>query len=175
VPFPNKEQRQANRQAYKEGQGQLKSERGRVIAKFSPGLTSIKLYANGNIVSSMHGAGSAIGAVAKVDQSGAKHVIRDTRQSYLTIEGPHVSIAAKLGSNSGFVVTAARKFAAAVNQWSQSHAGSSAAGPARLAPAPAEASNDTLGQLERLVKLRDSGALTEEEFLSQKARLLDGG
>lgn len=171
MPFPNKEQRRANRQAYKEKQEQLKGERGKVIAKFSPGMTSIKLHTNGDIVSSTHGAGSAIGAVAKVEQSGAKHVIRDTRQSYLTIEGPHVSIAAKLASNSGLVVTSARKFAAAVNQWSQSHASSTPAGLA----APAGPSNDTLGQLERLARLRDSGALTEEEFLSQKAKLLNGG
>jgi hypothetical protein len=168
VPFPNKEQRQANRQAHKATQEQLNSERGKAIAKFSPGLTSIKLYANGDIVSSTHGSGSAVAAIAKVDQSGAKHVIRDTRQSYLTIEGPHVSIAAKLGSNSGLVVTAARKFAAAVNQWSQSHADS----PAPSAPAPSVTSSDALERLERLAKLRDSGALTEAEFLSQKAKVL---
>jgi hypothetical protein len=36
---------------------------------------------------------------------------------------------------------------------------------------PAE---DAVGQLERLVKLRDSGALTQEEFEQQKARILSG-
>lgn len=35
--------------------------------------------------------------------------------------------------------------------------------------------DDTVAQLERLVRLRDSGALTEGEFQSQKARLLAGG
>lgn len=79
----------------------------------------------------MHGTGSAIGAVARVDRSGAKHVIRDTRQSYLTIEGPNVSIAANIASNSGLVVTSARKLAVAVNQWSQSHVATTPA------PAPA--------------------------------------
>ena len=36
---------------------------------------------------------------------------------------------------------------------------------------PAE---DRLEQLERLVKLRDSGALTQEEFEQQKAEILGG-
>lgn len=69
MPFPNKEQRRANRQAHKERQQQLKAGRGKVIAKFSPGATAIRLFANGEIVSTMHGSGSAKGAVAKVDQS----------------------------------------------------------------------------------------------------------
>jgi hypothetical protein len=34
--------------------------------------------------------------------------------------------------------------------------------------------DDRLAQLERLAKLRDSGALTETEFQTEKARLLSG-
>jgi hypothetical protein len=36
-------------------------------------------------------------------------------------------------------------------------------------------SGDTVGQLERLAKLRESGALSEEEFIAAKAKLLAGG
>ena len=42
-------------------------------------------------------------------------------------------------------------------------------------PAPAPAATDTsdvIAQLEKLGRLRDSGVLTEEEFATQKARLL---
>lgn len=170
MPFPNKGQRRANRQAYKEKQGQLQAQRGKVIAKFSPGVTAIRLFANGDIVSSMHSSGSAIGAVAKVDQAGSQRIFRDTRQSYLTIEGPHISLAAKLASNSGVTVKSARQFAAAVNQWSQSHAGPAAGSP----PAPiAGNSSNTLERLERLGKLRESGVLTEEEFAAQKSAILN--
>jgi len=35
--------------------------------------------------------------------------------------------------------------------------------------------DDTLSQLERLASLRDSGALTDEEFEQQKRRILGGG
>jgi len=40
------------------------------------------------------------------------------------------------------------------------------------APAPAAAAPDPIGQLTQLAALRDSGALTEAEFETQKARLL---
>ena len=40
------------------------------------------------------------------------------------------------------------------------------------APAPAPSSTDHIAELERLVKLRDSGALTNAEFEQQKAKIL---
>jgi hypothetical protein len=40
-------------------------------------------------------------------------------------------------------------------------------------PAPA-AAPDTVSELERLVKLRDAGALTDEEFAAEKAKILAG-
>jgi hypothetical protein len=39
-------------------------------------------------------------------------------------------------------------------------------------PPPAAAAPDPIGQLTQLAALRDSGALTEAEFETQKARLL---
>ncbi|MDX6696877.1 MAG: hypothetical protein QOE65_274 [Solirubrobacteraceae bacterium] len=50
--------------------------------------------------------------------------------------------------------------------------------PEGAAPAPAAGpapGTDTLARLERLQKLREAGALTDEEFSAQKARLLAGG
>jgi len=40
------------------------------------------------------------------------------------------------------------------------------------APAPAAAAPDPIAQLTQLAALRDSGALTEEEFEAQKAKIL---
>ena len=39
-------------------------------------------------------------------------------------------------------------------------------------PAPVAQGNDVIAQLERLVTLRDAGALTDAEFEAQKARIL---
>ncbi len=50
-------------------------------------------------------------------------------------------------------------------------ASASAAAPAA---SPSGGDGDTVEQLERLVKLRDSGALTDAEFEQQKARILGG-
>jgi hypothetical protein len=141
---------------------------GVVVAKFSPGFTSIRVYEDGTIESKMHGSGSIIGATARVDQSGSKRVFRDTRQAYLTIEGPQVSISAKLGSASGLAVGAARKFAAQVNSLAQ-----------RLTPAvptsgsiQTETQTSVPDQIAKLAELRDKDILTEEEFEAKKAELL---
>ena len=46
--------------------------------------------------------------------------------------------------------------------------------PAEAPPAPAEPSMDQkIHEIDELAKLRDSGALTEEEFTQQKQRILD--
>ena len=63
--------------------------------------------------------------------------------------------------------------AAPVHQFTSATLGASAAPAA--APAPVDDSPPTLiEQIERLAKLRDSGALTEEEFEQQKKQLLGG-
>jgi hypothetical protein len=57
------------------------------------------------------------------------------------------------------------------------HAFTSSSGPAATAAAPAAASGSPptlIEQIERLAKLRDSGALTEAEFQEQKRELLEG-
>jgi len=53
-------------------------------------------------------------------------------------------------------------------------AGGQAAPASAPAAAPSGGSGDTVADLERLAKLRDSGALTDAEFEQQKARLLGG-
>ena len=49
-----------------------------------------------------------------------------------------------------------------------------AATPMPAAAAPAAASDDLLGQLQKLADLKAAGALTEEEFQLAKAKLLAG-
>ncbi len=43
------------------------------------------------------------------------------------------------------------------------------------APAAAASGDPRVGEIERLAGLRDSGALTEEEFAAEKARILGSG
>ena len=87
----------------------------RVVAKFAPGLRSIKLYAEGRIEYQGR-TESIVGATARVDSSGSKRVFRDTREVFLMIEGPRVSIAAPLTNKGHTTQTSARKFAAEVNK-----------------------------------------------------------
>lgn len=127
MPFPNTEQRKGTVAA------------GKVIAKFSPGVTAIRLLESGEIV-------------------------------YLMIEGPNVSIAAKISGNTAFVIKAIRRFVAAINQWSQAHVVSQQVNRVPVS----SGGSDVLERLERLGKLRASGVLTEDEFLAQKAAILRG-
>lgn len=50
----------------------------------------------------------------------------------------------------------------------------STAGPPATAGPPPAAPADPIAQLKELADLRDRGALTEEEFTAQKARILGG-
>jgi hypothetical protein len=71
---------------------------------------------------------------------------------------------------------------AAAKQWQQQAGAGGAGGPAvinlsgaglgALGGAPAPAEPDQVGQLERLAKLHESGALTDAEFAQEKAKLL---
>jgi hypothetical protein len=54
----------------------------------------------------------------------------------------------------------------------QEHAAQKAAGPAPATGFGNDGGDDTVAQLERLAALKDSGALTEEEFELQKRKLL---
>jgi len=53
-------------------------------------------------------------------------------------------------------------------------AGAAPAAAAAAAPAASGGGGDTVAELERLAKLRDSGALSDAEFEQQKARVLGG-
>ena len=46
------------------------------------------------------------------------------------------------------------------------------AAPAPAAPAPAAGGTDLMGQLQTLAQLKESGALTDEEYAAAKAKLL---
>jgi hypothetical protein len=157
------------KQAQADAKAEQEARRGALVAKFSPGFTSIRVYADGSVEWKGHGGGSIIGATAHVDQAGSKRIFRDTRQSYLTIEGPKVAIAVKLASNSGGVVASARKFAAQVNGLAQQFGGTAATPQPASAAAPADSIPD---QIAKLAELRDAGALTAEEFAAKKTELL---
>jgi hypothetical protein len=155
---------------------EMEARRGPLVAKFSPGFTAIRVYRDGTIESKMHGNGSIRGATARVDQAGNKTITKDTRQTYLTIEGPSVAISAKLTGSSGTEVRAARKFAATVTQLAlQLSAADSpppSPPPVQAAAAPVIADASIPDQISKLAALRDKGILTEDEFATKKAELL---
>lgn len=67
---------------------------------------------------------------------------------------------------------AANKQAAAQAQAAPAPAPEPAYEPAPPPPAPAAAAPDPIAQLTQLAALKDSGALTQEEFDAQKAKIL---
>jgi hypothetical protein len=169
--------------------------KARPIAVIAPSLRSIKLYADGRI-EYQGKSGSVIGAIARIDRSGEKHRLRDTRKVVLRIDGPDVAIAAPLPPASLQVKRHAEAFVAHVNKISGAVGESAPARAVQPAPDPPSTSDHSMpghnsepaaaaahgpdlesmdvliGQLERLGKLRDTGVLTEDEFQVQKAALL---
>jgi hypothetical protein len=167
----------------------------RPVAEFAPSIRKIKLYANGRI-DYQGKSGSVVGASARLERSGERRGLRDTRKVVLRIEGPSVAIAAPLPTNAFELHSRAEEFVAQVNEVSNDVDGSASAAAVQTAPDPpktidqsmpvdnsvsgaAGASDVTLQsmdalitQLERLGKLRDSGVLTEDEFQAQKTALL---
>ena len=165
------------------------------IAVIAPSMRSIKLYADGRI-DYQGKSGSVIGATARIERSGEKQRLRDTRKVVLKIEGPGVAIAAPLPAGAFQLHKHAEEFVARVNEIShevgaptRASAGQSAPAPPRttdqslrvdrsVPPAAAASEGDLrsmevlIGQLERLGKLRESGVLTEDEFQEQKTALL---
>jgi Short C-terminal domain len=170
------------------------ADKERPAAVFAPSIRSIKVYRGGRIEYQKK-SGSIIGATARVDSSGSKHRLRDTRRVVLTIDGPHVAISAALPAGAFRVHREAREFVATVNEMAMrlaqptplaeptplpeptSHAEPTPVGnPSRAQTAPSPPTSpppaDLIDYLERLGRLRDSGVLTEDEFQAQKARLL---
>lgn len=145
--------------------------RGPAVASFTqPGLGTYSLYEDGTIERECFTPGgrvlvseSVAGATASVAQRGGRMLFRDTRQWFLTIEGPKVAIEVGIEN---YVNTAAavRRFAERVNEL----AGRLPAGATEEA-----AAEEIPDQLRRLAELRDSGVLTDEEFEAKKAQLLE--
>ncbi|HET6864840.1 MAG TPA: SHOCT domain-containing protein [Solirubrobacteraceae bacterium] len=167
----------------------------RPVAVIAPSIRSISLYASGRI-DYQGKSGSVIGATARIESTGEKNRLRDTRKVVLRIEGPNVAIAAPLPPASLQVYRRAQEFVAQVNKISGHDDGSASAPAAQSAEDPPKSIDQAtevdssvpaaagareaylrsmdvvIGQLERLGKLRDSGVLTEDEFQEQKAALL---
>lgn len=108
-----------------------------------------------------------IGAVqARVEErrTGAQWGGIEQKAIWLTISGPGFEWPVKVPE----IVSSrkAREFAARVN---------AAGSKAGAADTPADPQRDLAGQLERMAALHRSGALTDEEYASAKARLLAVG
>ncbi len=170
------------------------ADKERPAAVFAPSIRSIKVYRSGRIEYQKK-SGSIIGATARVDSSGSRHGLRDTRRVVLTIDGPRVAISASLPAGASRVHQEAREFVATVNEIATRLADPTpdaeptpraeptlsaepapVLDPSRDPTAPRAPSSpptaDLIDYLERLGRLRDSGVLTEDEFQEQKARLL---
>jgi hypothetical protein len=106
------------------------------VAVFAPSIRNIKLYADGRI-DYQGKSGSVIGATARVEKSGEKGRIRDTREVVLRIDGPSVSIAAPLPAAALTVHERAEEFVAKINEISNGVDGSTPAPASAPTPAPA--------------------------------------
>jgi hypothetical protein len=106
---------------------------------------------------------SIIGATARIERTGARMLFRDSRQAFLTIQGPHVAVSVRI-NNYVNVAAAVQRFAAQVNELAQ-----------QLAPASAAAGIEVSipDQIGKLAELRDKGVITDEEFEAKKAELLE--
>src|ERR1700727_2713594 len=90
------------------------SDKENPISTFAPSIRSITLYPSGRI--QYRGkSGSIVGATARVDSSGSKVRLRDTRRVVLRIDGPGVAIVAVLPAAALRVHREAEEFAATVN------------------------------------------------------------
>jgi hypothetical protein len=107
----------------------------RPVAIIAPGLRSIKLYADGRI-DYQGKSGTVIGATARIDRSGEKRRLRDTRKVVLRIDGPGIAIAAPLPPASLQFIRYAEAFVAQVNQVANELGGSAPAPAVPSAPDP---------------------------------------
>ncbi len=91
----------------------------------------------------------------------------DTRELYLAVEGPDWAYTRQLHAEHGM---AARELAQAINLAARS---AKSTEPAENAHRSLIRNEDAaLDQIERLVRLRDSGTLTQAEFEQAKTRIL---
>lgn len=106
-------------------------------------------------------AAGLVDPVAMLFIGNAQERVHDSRLDYLTIQGDDWTFTAACGPDHALAV---REFAGAVSGLARKKAAAAASSPAT--------EPDPLEQIERLARLMDSGALTQEEFDQQKTRLL---
>jgi hypothetical protein len=139
------------------------------VAEWSqPGFPAFRLYDDGTLVRERWtSAGqevlqdSVIGATARVERTGGRMLLRDTRRAFLVIQGPQVALSIKINNYVNVAASVAR-FAQQINRVAQS------LGPGTAYPAPSAAE-----QIRQLGQLHDRGILTDAEFAQAKTRLLD--
>jgi len=140
------------------------------VAEWSqPGFPTFKLYDEGTLVRERWTpAGhevlkdSIIGATARVQRTGARMLLRDTRQAFLVIQGPRVALSVRI-NNYMNVAASVRRFAEQINRVAQT--------PGRCATG-AYPDLSVAEQLRQLGELHDRGVLTDAEFAKAKTRFV---
>jgi hypothetical protein len=140
------------------------------VAEWSqPGFPTFRLYDDGTLVREhLTPAGhevltnSITGATARVERTGARMLLRDTRRAFLVIQGPRVALSVRI-KNYVNVAASVRRFAEQINRVAQT-----------LAPDTTCAYPDlsVAKQIRQLTELHDQGVLTDAEFAQAKTRLV---
>lgn len=99
-----------------------------------------------------------------------KQETADTRELYFLIEHPEWAKVVSVPPNFSQQV---RQIAAQVNSAASAKAGAPAPPTPAAAMTTTPAAEDPLDRIKKLVELRDAGALTDEEFAQQKAKILN--
>jgi Short C-terminal domain len=140
------------------------------VAEWSqPGFPTFRLYDDGTLVRELWTpAGqevlkdSIVGATARVERTGARMLLRDTRRAFLVIQGPQVALSVRI-NNYVNVAASVRRFAEQINRVAQTLGPDTTGGHPDLSVAE---------QIRRLSELHAQGVLTDAEFAQAKTRLL---
>jgi hypothetical protein len=140
------------------------------VAQWSqPGVPTFRLYDDGTLARERRtpageevSEDSIIGATARVERTGARMLLRDTRRAFLVIQGPHVSLSLEI-NNYVNVAASVRRFAEQINRLAQTlGADTTGSHPDR----------SLAEQIRRLGELHEQGVLTDAEFAQAKTRLV---
>jgi hypothetical protein len=134
-----------------------------------PGFPTFRLYDDGTLVRARWtpagqevSTDSIIGARARVERTGARMLLRDTRQRFLVIQGPRVALSVKI-NNYVNVAASVRRFAEQINRVAQTLGSNTTGAYPDLSVAE---------QIRQLSELHNRGLLTDAEFARAKTRLV---
>jgi hypothetical protein len=140
------------------------------VAEWSqPGFPTFRLFDDGTLVRERWTpAGrevlqdSIIGARARVERTGGRMLLRDTRRAFLVIQGPQVALSVKI-NNYVNVAASVGRFAEQINRVAQTLGPDAATGHPDLSVAE---------QIRQLSELHHRGVLTDAEFAQAKTRFV---